>query len=108
MNASSLSKNNDLFKNKKVFNKKIKKLVNGKWIFITITILIPVSISSSNPILQKPIIEFTYRKSDKENENEQHKDEAFVVDLNQKPERIVYSQKAIGEDLLSIGLDDYI
>ncbi len=86
--------------NKKRLSNTIEIIVNGMLISIIILPGCASILSTSKDEISKPTIEIVYKESDRKIENELHKDEVYVVDLNNISQNIVYSQDAIGGHLV--------
>jgi len=90
--------------NKKRTPNKLGIIVNGVLIF---TVILPdcASILSKSKLeIVNPTIEIKLIKSDISSENEPHKDEVYVVDLNNISLNYVYGQDAIGGQFLYEGI----
>ena len=86
--------------NKRGLSNTIEIIVNGILISIIILPECASILSTSKLEISKPTIEIVYKKSDRKIEYEHHKDEVYVVDLNNISQNIDYGQDAIGGDFI--------
>ena len=90
--------------NKKRSSKKLGIIVNGVLIFTVILPECSSILSNSKLEIANPTIEVQLITSDKINKTELHKDETYVVDLNDISINYVYGQEAIGGKYLYEGI----